>query len=260
VTPEQVQVARLTRRFLSGDLKAPVLGFPRFSWGEASYLRAQIARIAGGTLVAPKGFYQAEGDGEDAVAQVAEDFKEPALSDLLAPEHWVHYRHHLLKQGRTKFWKEEKEEEDGAQKQPEEEHVALLGALSDDEPAGTCWTFRRSCAGSVPTPHDSVSAHSLIWPGAVTAFKGKTLCSVYVGYGQRYLAQPYSPPPPPPVQQEYVPQPTQEDKDPLTEQADPPKPAEPDPAQSEQPDPEQKEDHAAAKPEGEEEEEEEEEH
>lgn len=26
-----------------------VMGFPRFSWGEASYLRTQIARIAAGT-------------------------------------------------------------------------------------------------------------------------------------------------------------------------------------------------------------------
>jgi len=228
VTPQQIEVARSTRRFLTGDLKAPVLGFPRFAWGEASYLRAQIARIAASTLVSPKGFFTAEGDGEDAVAAPAEDFKALAVTDLLSGDNWSHHRRYLFKQGRTKFWKEETEDDAQAQnKDADEEPVPLLRALSDDEPAGTSWTFRRSSEGA-GTAHDAVSAHSLIWPGAVSIFKGKTLASVYVGYGQRYLSQPYSPPAPPAVQQEFVPKASDEDKEPMVEQVDPPKPADAD--------------------------------
>jgi Radial spokehead-like protein len=39
--------ARLLKRFLSGDLNAPVCSYPSFPGTESNLLRAQIARIAG---------------------------------------------------------------------------------------------------------------------------------------------------------------------------------------------------------------------
>ena len=57
VTPEQIQTARQVRRFFTGDLNSPVLGYPRFQWSEASLLRAQIARIAAATVISPKGYF-----------------------------------------------------------------------------------------------------------------------------------------------------------------------------------------------------------
>jgi hypothetical protein len=75
VRPEQVVKSREMRRFFTGDLKASVLGMPRFPWGEATYLRAQIARIAAATTVAPKGFYMVEEDDEEAEPEADEEFK-----------------------------------------------------------------------------------------------------------------------------------------------------------------------------------------
>jgi len=85
--PEWVAIARQTRRFLTGDLNAPVLGFPRFSWGEAAYLRTQIARIAAATVVSPKGQYVQAADS-DFVAVENEDYEALLPSQLQDLENW----------------------------------------------------------------------------------------------------------------------------------------------------------------------------
>jgi hypothetical protein len=41
-----------------------VLGFPRFPWPEAAYLRAQIARITSACTICPKGVFEA-GEGRN---------------------------------------------------------------------------------------------------------------------------------------------------------------------------------------------------
>lgn len=53
------------RRFFTGDLKAPVLGFPRFPWGEAAYLRTQISRITQSTVLIPRGMFNMEEEAEE---------------------------------------------------------------------------------------------------------------------------------------------------------------------------------------------------
>merc|ERR1719440_1380823 len=46
VTPEAVLTAMKIRKYLTGDLTAPVACYPAFPGPEAAYLRAIIARIA----------------------------------------------------------------------------------------------------------------------------------------------------------------------------------------------------------------------
>jgi Radial spokehead-like protein len=47
ISISKVVKARLLKRFLSGDLNAPVCSYPSFPGTESNLLRAQIARIAG---------------------------------------------------------------------------------------------------------------------------------------------------------------------------------------------------------------------
>jgi len=226
VTPDQIVTARNMRRLLTGNLNAPVLGFPRFPWGEASYLRALIARISAATIVSPKGFYMRDDQGDEHAILEDEDFHGLAPGALLDPENWVHHRPCLLRSGRTMPEPEDEEaeqdEEEAGERAEREEPVEILLPLASDESALIAsWKFR---SGSNPAhTHAVVSAHSLLWPGAVTVCKGLQFESVYVGWGQKYLFHSYTPPPPPPVQSEYVAEFNPEDgeEDPLTEQIDP---------------------------------------
>ena len=47
ITSNQIVKARLFKKFLTGDLNAPVLSYPIFPGNEANLLRTQIGRIAG---------------------------------------------------------------------------------------------------------------------------------------------------------------------------------------------------------------------
>ena len=72
VQPEHIVAARQMKRFLTGDLDASVMGFPRFPWGERVYLRAQIARISADAVLCPAGQFNVEGE-EDEEQTVAEN-------------------------------------------------------------------------------------------------------------------------------------------------------------------------------------------
>ena len=50
---------------LTGELSSEVKTFPAFPGNEANYLRAQIARIAASTIVAPRGFFTTEVEDEE---------------------------------------------------------------------------------------------------------------------------------------------------------------------------------------------------
>lgn len=81
VTPHQLIVARQIRRFLTGDLTAPVAGHPPFPGLEASYLRAQIALISAGACVAPANMYTpVDGDEDGNIALNEEEWEAPDLS------------------------------------------------------------------------------------------------------------------------------------------------------------------------------------
>lgn len=83
VTPHQVVVARKIRRAFTGDLSAPVPGHPPFPGVEMNYLRAQIALITAGTVLAPAGAFMppAEDDAEGAL-QPAEEWEGPDMTTL----------------------------------------------------------------------------------------------------------------------------------------------------------------------------------
>lgn len=231
VLPEHIITSKSMRRFFTGNLRAPVLGYPRFPWPEASYLRAQIARIAAHTVISPKGLFAfEEPEEEEDLPELKEDEEFEALSaeDLKEAENWVHHRAHIYKQGRCKKWEppegEEEEEEDPAEEeeeQEEEEEVPMLTGLDAEEGAFQMWKF--SQAGG---QHAVASVTSCVWPGAVTVAKGKAFCNMYLGWGQEYLQAVYTPPPLPPVAAEYVSsfnaeEAEEDETDPMVEQMDP---------------------------------------
>ncbi len=233
--PEWVTIARQTRRFFTGDLNAPVLGFPRFPANEAAYLRTQIARITAAAWVAPKGYYTPDDGGEEGSVRHDENFQPLPVSDLLAPENWEHSRAGILKQGRVTPYVAERnddEEEEGVENPDEQEQpLPRLASLAEDNhgfgPLSTAleqtgsWTF--SAQPGEANPYAVAVATSLAWPGAVTVAKDRMVVSFYVGYGTKYLMDTYTPPPPPTIQHEYQAEfsPADGEEDPMHEQADP---------------------------------------
>lgn len=233
VTPQQIITARQMRRFFTGDLNAPVLGFPRFLWGEAAYLRAQIARITAATVVSPKDFFQEDEEAEDGSLVENEEFAPLPPSELVSGENWSHHRKHILRQGRCVAYEEpekdedeeeEADEEEAEPEEPEEPPAPLSTLDADESKLKKLWRFRSAPgAGAGANAHAVASAESLSWPGAVSIAKGKSFASVYMGYGQKYIPTAYTPPPPPQVQAEYKSKfnPEEDETDPLLEQVDP---------------------------------------
>lgn len=235
VLPEQIITARAMRRFLTGNLHAPVLGYPRFAWPEASFLRATIARIAAATVISPRGLFtmeEAEEEGEADVMKEDPEFESPGAEEMTTGEGWCHHRAHLLKQGRAKKWEppegEDEDEEpppEDEEEEEEEEPVPMLNALESDEgnkQVPNLWKYK--AYGS--TQHAVFGVYSMQWPGAVTVAKGKAFANIYVGHGQKHLGSRYAPPPLPAVASEYTsgfnPEEAEEDEtDPMLEQVDP---------------------------------------
>ena len=83
VTPHQVRVARRIRRYVTGDLGAPVGGHPPFPGAERNFVRALIALISAATRVAPAGSVSledgAEDDGTGALRSVPQIERDDAL-------------------------------------------------------------------------------------------------------------------------------------------------------------------------------------
>lgn len=89
IRPEQISAARDLRRVLTGSLSSAVSNFPPFPWPEAVLLRAQIARIAATTVLAPTGWLsQEEDDDGNAVITASEEPEALTLPDG-EPEEWL---------------------------------------------------------------------------------------------------------------------------------------------------------------------------
>ncbi|ESN94806.1 hypothetical protein HELRODRAFT_193795 [Helobdella robusta] len=117
-TPSQVVTAKKIKKYLTGDLEAPVHSNPLFPGREKHLLRATIARISSATQVSPTGFYQI--DEEDAEEEELEDqeagstgrvvensdYEPLTVQELADPtlDGWVHHAPYILDQGRTKWW------------------------------------------------------------------------------------------------------------------------------------------------------------
>jgi len=247
VTPEQIIAARGMRRFFTGSLSAPVFGFPRFPWGESSYLRAQIARITASTALCPKGAFLSD-DEESLIALENEEFRGVRASTLLQADNWVHYRAKLLQEGRVEAFVDENAEDEpdddeltelereqrDMQRALKEKPVSILSPASNDRLVGkggravkrTLWKFHLAhhadqglkplappasnvdpddLPADVSASQVVASAHSLLWPGAVSLALNKTHLHVYVGYGQKALNKRYQPARPPQPQSEWKP-------------------------------------------------------
>ncbi len=63
----KILLSRQLRRFLTGDLTSPVIGYPRFAYPESALLRATVARIGAATHISPKGYYTVEEQGGEDV-------------------------------------------------------------------------------------------------------------------------------------------------------------------------------------------------
>lgn len=80
--------------------QSEVSAYPPFPGVEAHFLRAQLARIAGSTVVCPAGYFTV--GEEDGGLEKSEEFAAPAAADLAALEAWAHKTPHIKKQVRTR--------------------------------------------------------------------------------------------------------------------------------------------------------------
>uniref|UniRef100_A0A061R768 Radial spoke head protein 4 a n=1 Tax=Tetraselmis sp. GSL018 TaxID=582737 RepID=A0A061R768_9CHLO len=205
VRPAEVKAARTIKKFLTGDLSAPVSTFPVFPGNEAVFLRAQIARIVATTVVCPNGMFQL--DEEEAGLERNEEFEELPANELVLRENWAHRYPHLKKQGRCEvFRKEEDEEEDEEPPEPTEEESEegpeLLTTLDNDAPVGAHepWTPLTSSSNE-QVKFQVAGLRSNLWPGAVAAAKGQSFANIYIGWGLKNVM--FTPQPPPPVANEF---------------------------------------------------------
>eukprot|EP00485_Elphidium_margaritaceum_P003177 CAMPEP_0202688172 /NCGR_PEP_ID=MMETSP1385-20130828/3703_1 /ASSEMBLY_ACC=CAM_ASM_000861 /TAXON_ID=933848 /ORGANISM="Elphidium margaritaceum" /LENGTH=536 /DNA_ID=CAMNT_0049343079 /DNA_START=46 /DNA_END=1656 /DNA_ORIENTATION=+ len=238
VSPEQIKKSREIYRLFTGDLSAQVGGRQHFEWNEAQLLRAQIARISCATVVAPAEYYQAAAEEEEEnsfAVQLNEEFV-PAEDGGASTDGWVHSRAHLRLEGRLQKWVEpenedanEAETEEKTESQPTaeslEEQVPILQSLSNDTsaelvpPANSsdadngddevdnaesrkCWFIREL---NKNMPYQIVVVNNKLWGGAKTVYvaNSKTFVNIYVGNGQKYRGQYYTPKAPAVIQSQY---------------------------------------------------------
>ncbi|KAG5505237.1 hypothetical protein JIQ42_07444 [Leishmania sp. Namibia] len=160
ITPQQINAARETKRFFTGDLSASVAA--TFPWREAVYLRAQLARITSGATIAPQGALEEpepepdtdEDEDEDAEGGAPRRPKEAKYRPLAVPspgyeeeevdvaqlttDRWVHAEGHIYKNGRQtkvpeKPEPEEGEEEEEAEREPAEPEANAEGEDEEEE-------------------------------------------------------------------------------------------------------------------------------
>lgn len=214
VTPEAVVAARGIRKYFTGDLEAPVYCYPAFPGKEASYLRAQIARIAAATVVFPSGKFGFNEEVETTPKPIIDNPDYAVPDDLTAAESWVHAYGKVLKIGRTtnppKPEPVEGEEEapEGEEETPALENIgadATVMTFSEDgeynggNPALGAWTIKEY--NTAYPAYKVAVAKSNLWPGAYAAIakSGDKHASIYLGYGHKNDGKPFTPKASPPV-------------------------------------------------------------
>lgn len=225
VTPTQIGLARKIRKMFTGELTTKICSYPPFPGDESNYLRAQIARISAGTHISPLGYYQfdEEDEGEEEDEEGKTDFIENPefegipVRDLADPSlaNWVHHVLHILPQGRTSWYNTNQKTEDAEEEEEEEVEVqdeaepeigpSLLTSISEDVEVDNmpAWTARIS-SNIIHPNHSLAVLKSNLWCGATTFCNGKRFENIYIGWGQKYIADNYSPPAPPKFEQEFI--------------------------------------------------------
>mmetsp|Transcript_46318 Transcript_46318/g.100610 ORF Transcript_46318/g.100610 Transcript_46318/m.100610 type:complete len:452 (+) Transcript_46318:149-1504(+) len=214
VLPQQVVACTTIKKYLTGNLDAPVNCFPPFPGAEASLLRAQIARIAAATVLVPAGKFKPddEFEGEEGEAPPIvrdEEYEAKSAKEMLDAENWCHFAPGVLKIGRcTNPPKPEagEDEEEEAEEEEQEEEVAPLNPISSDPPVSELLPEQPLLAWSVKVYHSeggdaSVAiAKSNRWPGALSAATKTDKCAnIYIGYGCENIGVSFTPLPPPPI-------------------------------------------------------------
>ncbi|KAK4469458.1 hypothetical protein MN116_007009 [Schistosoma mekongi] len=215
VTPEQIATGRFTRYFCTGDLEAEINTFPTFPGVEKHFLRAQIARISGSTIISPINYYQFNEDEEEELEEDAlresfienPEYEPMTIYDLSDPSltNWVHHTAYILPQGRTVWFNtatkskdeledEMSEEEEEEPDEPEPETgPPLLTPLSEDADIGSIppWSTRIT---SQLIPHYAYAVlSSNVWPGAYALAQGRFFENIYIGWGLKYTGTNFNP-------------------------------------------------------------------
>lgn len=165
-----------------------------------------------------------ENDEIPKTVQRNDNFRAQSIRQQTRLENWVHYYSHILPQGRTTFWKpkraekkqvEEGEEgEDGteadaqtqeaqsnaegsdnAEEIVEEVPAPPLQAVNEDALAAGLPAFIARKTSNL-SPHPIVSFRSVRWPGAYAFAFDNSFCNVYIGWGQKFSGDSYTPPAP----------------------------------------------------------------
>jgi radial spoke head protein 4A len=215
VTEDQLITARQIKKYMTGDLSAPVSAYPPFAGTEANFLRAQIALISSDTFVAPTGFFALEESDEGlktVKSKLGDDVEPeekpecPGFDALASLETWTHYELPISKMGRMQAppMGEDGETPDPYYGEAEELREATQGLDADMDGESPNWKVQQCPSAGGP---GSVSVvHSLKWPGAVAVYPcgSPRFVNCYVGYAVPNSTTTYTPPALPALQSEFA--------------------------------------------------------
>ena len=203
VTPEAMLAAMKIRKYFTGNLDAPVSCYPAFPGNEATYLRAQIARIAQATAVKPANALMVDEASEETPKPLIANPEYTAPDALPAAESWVHAYGGILTIGRcTNVPKVVSEGDEDGEAEELEEEVDPLKLISEDPPVATfgqeegneltAWTTKMY--NTEIAQYAVAIAKSNRWPGAYTAIakSGDKSSCVYFGWGQECAGQSFT--------------------------------------------------------------------
>lgn len=192
VKPAAVLCAQKIRRFLSGDLSAPVSGYPPFPGAESDYVRATIALINADCQIAPKGYFLAEGDAVTLNEEYA------GGSDLSSYDAWETHGLKFNSLGRVTTV-ERQDAEGNPVMEPEGWTTEWLSACSEED-----WQIRKSPSVLENSKSQRIVLRSKRWPGAFAIGNSTTgsWSNIYVGFGTQASDTAYTPPMPPALQTE----------------------------------------------------------
>ena len=216
VTEEQIVVARQLKKYMTGDLKAAVSGYPPFAGNEASFLRAQIACISADTLVAPTGFFEMSAEEEGPIAVVSKMVPDdegavcepPAFDALATLDMWTHFELPISSKGRMQappmVEGADGEVSDPFYGEPEELRSAVSGLAEDMNGEEPNWKVQQCPSAGGPGSTSVVFSNQ--WPGAVAvaAAGQRKFVNCYIGYGVQASATTYTPPALPSLQSEFA--------------------------------------------------------
>jgi len=204
VTSAQLVVARQLTYYMTGDLSAPVPGYPPFSGNEASFLAAQIILISASTVICPEGMFEMGDENLFDDIQLVEGYEPKATEELKELSAWSYLLAGVNAIGRkSNLPPTFNEDGEVVEAEDEPEIPAPLRTLDGDEESS--WAIRLCPGGSGEGTDALVVLRSLIYPGAFTIGKTGYFVNVYVGDGVAYKAKPYMVPFAPPLQNEWAP-------------------------------------------------------